>query len=64
MITSEYTIPGIHVRDHVVDVPLDWSAPDAATIKLFAREVCDPVRRHEDLPFLLFRQCILGICYI
>jgi proline iminopeptidase len=56
MITSEYTIPGIHIRDHVVDVPLDWKTPDGATIKLFAREVCDPVRRREDLPFLLFLQ--------
>ena len=56
MITSEYTIPGVHIRDHVVDVPLDWNTPDGATIKLFAREVCDPMRRTEDLPFLLFLQ--------
>ncbi|MGV3550848.1 alpha/beta fold hydrolase [Rhizobium sp.] len=56
MITSEYTIPGVHVRDHLVDVPLDWKAPGAATIKVFAREVCDPARRRDDLPFLLFLQ--------
>lgn len=56
MITSEYTIPGMHIRDHVVDVPLDWKTPDGATIKVFAREVCDPVRRREELPFLLFLQ--------
>jgi proline iminopeptidase len=56
MITNEYTIPAVHVRDHSVDVPLDWKQPDGATIELFAREVCEPARRREDLPFLLFLQ--------
>ena len=56
VITGEYTIPGFHIRDNLVDVPLDWNRPDDATIKLFAREVCDPVRRRDDLPFLLFLQ--------
>ncbi|MGZ2454706.1 hypothetical protein ACVIRO_007523 [Rhizobium ruizarguesonis] len=23
----EYTIPGMLIRDHMVDVPLDWSKP-------------------------------------
>jgi proline iminopeptidase len=56
MLVSEYTIPGICVRDHLVDVPLDWKKPDGATIKVFAREVCDPSRNRETLPVLLFLQ--------
>ncbi|MEV7228112.1 alpha/beta fold hydrolase [Polymorphospora sp. NPDC051019] len=57
MITAEYTIPGIHVTDHEVEVPLDWSAPDSGgTIRVFARELVDPVRRRDDLPRLLFLQ--------
>ncbi|GAB2660272.1 alpha/beta fold hydrolase [Kribbella swartbergensis] len=50
-----YTIPGMHVREHTVDVPLDWSDP-GETITVFARELVDPVRRDEDLPLLLFLQ--------
>lgn len=41
----EYTIPGMLIRDHMVDVPLDWSKPEGETIRVFAREVCDPARR-------------------
>ncbi|WP_022930593.1 alpha/beta fold hydrolase [Patulibacter americanus] len=59
-IVAEYTLPGVHVRDHEVAVPLDWNAPDrgprALSITLFAREVVDPVRRRDDLPLLLFLQ--------
>jgi len=56
MLISEYTIPGIHIRDHLVDVPLDWKRPEQATIKVFAREVSDPTRRKDTLPILLFLQ--------
>lgn len=57
MITASYTIPGMHVRDHVERVPLRWSDPDdGRTVSVFARELVDPVRRHEDLPCLLFLQ--------
>ena len=57
MITAEYTIPGMHVRDHVVTVPLNWNAPDdGRTIELFAREVVDPVRRNDDLSHLAYLQ--------
>ncbi|MER7245300.1 alpha/beta fold hydrolase [Kribbella sp. NPDC000426] len=51
----EYTIPGMHVREHTVEVPLDWSDP-AERITVFARELVDPVRKDEDLPCLLFLQ--------
>ncbi len=48
--TSEYTIPGAHVTDRTLTVPLDWSAlDDARTLSLFAREVVAPQRRHDDL---------------
>lgn len=57
MSLSEYTIPGMHIRDQVVRVPLDWSRPDGPeTIEIFVREVVDPTRRAEDLPLLVFLQ--------
>ncbi|MGW0803911.1 alpha/beta fold hydrolase [Nonomuraea sp. NPDC002799] len=55
MITADYSIPGMRVRDHLVEVPLDWSDPED-TITVFARELVDPVRDHEDLPCLLYLQ--------
>jgi pimeloyl-ACP methyl ester carboxylesterase len=56
MIVSEYTIPGLHVRDHVAAVPLDWADPEGRTIEFFAREVVDPARKDEALPLLCFLQ--------
>jgi pimeloyl-ACP methyl ester carboxylesterase len=57
MITAEYTMPGLHVRDHEIAVPLDWAAPDdGRTITVFARELVVAHRRHEDLPLVLFLQ--------
>jgi proline iminopeptidase len=56
MITAEYTIPGLHVREHEIDAPLDWSADRGPSIRVFAREVVAPQRRHEDLPLVLFLQ--------
>ena len=45
---AEYTIPGMHVRDHLVPVPLDWRGRDGPVIELFAREVVDPARRRDE----------------
>ncbi|MDQ1529948.1 MAG: hypothetical protein QOE37_53, partial [Microbacteriaceae bacterium] len=57
MITAEYTIPGLFVRDHLERVPLDWfGAPDGETIEVFAREVVATTKRTDDLPLLLFLQ--------
>ncbi|MGV8952763.1 MAG: alpha/beta fold hydrolase [Cypionkella sp.] len=57
MIVSQYTIPGMHIRDHLIDVPLDWfGASGGPTIKLFAREVVSPTRKDDDLPLLVFLQ--------
>ncbi|MFJ9589553.1 alpha/beta fold hydrolase [Streptomyces acidicola] len=54
--TATYTIPGMHVREHLVDVPLDWSEPARGTIQLFARELTAPTRKGEDLPCLVYLQ--------
>ncbi|MFB7799687.1 alpha/beta fold hydrolase [Isoptericola sp. NPDC056134] len=55
--TREYTIPGVHVTDRTLTVPLDWSHPDdGRTISLFVRELVDPTRRTDDLPLLVFLQ--------
>ncbi len=57
MIVSDYVIPGMRIRDHLVTVPLDWRAPDdGRTIDVFAREVVDPTRGADALPVLLFLQ--------
>ncbi|NDL61877.1 alpha/beta fold hydrolase [Enterobacteriales bacterium SAP-6] len=54
---SEYTIPGMLIRDRLVTVPLDWTRPeDGRTIKIFAREVVDPLLRDADLPKLAYVQ--------
>ncbi|MFG1622857.1 alpha/beta fold hydrolase [Kribbella sp. NPDC049227] len=54
---TSYTIPGMHIREHTVSVPLDWTAPDGPDrIDVFAREVVDPVRKDDDLPYLLYLQ--------
>lgn len=52
-----YTIPGAHIRDRHLTVPLDWAQPDSDTITLFFREVVDPEKRaRDDLPLLVFLQ--------
>ncbi len=57
MIHSEYVVPGMKIRDHVVVAPLDWTDPeDGRTVEIFAREVVDPARDRETLPQLLFLQ--------
>ncbi|WP_375493578.1 alpha/beta fold hydrolase [uncultured Jatrophihabitans sp.] len=49
-------LPGFVSRDHVVTVPLDHRDPAGATIEVFARELVDPDKQHDDLPYLLFLQ--------
>jgi pimeloyl-ACP methyl ester carboxylesterase len=49
-------LPGYVAREHVITVPLDHSAPDGATIDVFARELVDPGKQDDDLPCLLFLQ--------
>lgn len=54
--TAEYHLPGIHVREHVVPVPLDWGRADGEHIEVFVRELADPEKRSEDLPLLVYLQ--------
>ncbi|MGW4164730.1 alpha/beta fold hydrolase [Streptomyces sp. NPDC004788] len=42
--------------DHIFTVPLDHHDPDGPTLEVFAREVADPARAHEELPWLLYLQ--------
>lgn len=57
MITATYDMPGLHIIDHRIDVPLDWQAPHGGEqISVFFREVCDPARVNESLPLLVFLQ--------
>lgn len=49
-------ISGLVLTDHMFDVPLDWANPDGKKIAVFAREVVDPARETEDLPWLVYLQ--------
>lgn len=48
--------PAYTTVDHLFTVPLDHSAPTGEHIQVFAREVVDPVRADERLPWLLYLQ--------
>ncbi|MDI2126569.1 alpha/beta fold hydrolase [Yinghuangia seranimata] len=48
--------PAYATTDHTFTVPLDHAAPDGQTIEVFAREVVDPARVGEELPWLAFLQ--------
>ena len=49
-------VPGLLLRDHQVDVPLDHSDPGGPTISVYAREVRAVERAGDYLPWLLFLQ--------
>ncbi|MGW8761600.1 alpha/beta fold hydrolase [Streptomyces sp. NPDC055815] len=48
--------PAYATVDHTFTVPLDHRAPDGPTLQVFAREVTDPARASEELPWLLYLQ--------
>lgn len=52
----EYLLPGVHVTERTIDVPLDWDQPDGEQIGVFVRELVDPPRRRDDLPLLVYLQ--------
>ncbi len=57
MSETSYIIPGLHVTDFTVTVPLDWfEATNPETIVVFARELVDPAKRGEKLPVMVFLQ--------
>lgn len=49
-------VPGLVMIDHTIDVPLDWSRPEGATISIYAREVRGTENADQELPWLLFLQ--------
>lgn len=52
---STWELDGLGVRDHTIQVPLDYSMPDGATIEIYAREVWR-TDSGEKLPYLLWFQ--------
>ncbi|KFI92062.1 proline iminopeptidase [Bifidobacterium scardovii] len=59
---AEYYVPGLHVEDRSIKVPLDWAGHepgqgfDGESIDLFYRVVTAPEHVHDDLPLLVFLQ--------
>ena len=59
---SEYYVPGLHIEDRSIKVPLDWAGHepghgfDGESISLFYRVVTAPEHVHDDLPLLVFLQ--------
>ncbi|WP_042364429.1 alpha/beta fold hydrolase [Streptacidiphilus neutrinimicus] len=49
-------IPGLAVTDRTFTVPLDHHDPARGSVEVFAREVADPAKAEQDLPWLLFLQ--------
>jgi pimeloyl-ACP methyl ester carboxylesterase len=49
-------LPGMAVTDHHFSVPLDHGDRTGPEITVFAREIVDPGRAGEDLPWLLYLQ--------
>ncbi|WP_280700153.1 alpha/beta fold hydrolase [Kitasatospora sp. GP82] len=44
------------MTDHLFTVPLDHAQPGGPTVDVFARELADPVRAADELPWLLYLQ--------
>lgn len=61
---SEYYVPGLHIEDRSIKVPLDWTGHepghgfDGESISLFYRVVTAPEHVHDDLPLLVFLQVV------
>lgn len=49
-------MPGLSAVDHEFTVPLDHAEPAGPTIQVFAREVVDPGKAGDDLPWAVFLQ--------
>ncbi|WP_246268410.1 alpha/beta fold hydrolase [Nonomuraea typhae] len=50
------TMPGLTAVDHEFTVPLNHDDPGGASIRVFAREIADPARAGDDLPWAVFLQ--------
>ena len=61
-VLSEYYVPGLHIEDRSIKVPLDRTGHepghgfDGESISLFYRVVTSPEHVHDDLPLLVFLQ--------
>ena len=55
MITTNHAIPGLILKSHRLDLPLDYANP-SKKISVFAREVIAPGKDNADLPYLVFFQ--------
>ena len=51
---TDWTLPGLHLADLILPVPLDHADPDGSRLELFARLVSRP--DGEDLPVLVYLQ--------
>lgn len=49
-------VPGLLLRDHVIEVPLDHANPSGPSIEVYAREVRAVEKADQDHPWLLFLQ--------
>lgn len=49
-------IPGLILKSHQFELPVDYARPAAAKIRVFAREVIAPGKENADLPYLVFFQ--------
>ncbi|MFJ6753194.1 alpha/beta fold hydrolase [Streptomyces sp. NPDC091266] len=49
-------LPGVVLRDHVRQVPLDHDDPDGERLEVYGREVVAAGREHEGLPWLVYLQ--------
>lgn len=60
---AEYYLPGLHVEEYSISVPLHWQGlqpgsdiGQTSTISLFCRVLCAPEHIHDDLPLLVYFQ--------
>jgi pimeloyl-ACP methyl ester carboxylesterase len=50
-----YHLPGLVLRDHWFDLPVDYARPEQ-TLRIYAREVVAPAKVTADLPWLVYFQ--------
>lgn len=55
-VISSFKLPGMSVKDHRFELPLDYANPQDQTLSIFAREVVSIDKVNEDLPWLIFFQ--------
>lgn len=55
MVHTTHRIPGMVVRDHTFELPLDYANP-SQTLRVFAREVIAPGKEDANLPYLVYFQ--------